>query len=261
MIPEWFVVAAAFVLGLIFGSFGTAFAYRVPRRESLGGRSKCPNCGHTITAAENIPVLSYVLLRGRCRNCGEKISIRYPLIELASGILFALAAWKFGLTMTTIAYAGLFWVLLVLSVIDMEYHLLPNRVVFPAIGVGAALLIADVLIHGRDPGRLVDAAVGALIFSGFLFVVAFIYPAGMGMGDVKLALLLGMFLGYQGGVPLTIVGMFLSFLLGGFLGAVIAVARGGGRKTQISFGEWLAMGTIVAVLFGESLLDWYLSLF
>ncbi|MQA98757.1 MAG: prepilin peptidase [Actinobacteria bacterium] len=265
LIPEWFEVGFAAVLGLIFGSFATAFAYRVPRRESLGGRSKCPNCDTTIRAADNVPVISYLLLRGKCRNCGQVISPRYPLIELTSGALFALAAWKFGPTLTGITYASFFWILLVLTVIDLEFKLLPNRIVFPALYAGWALLVADALLDTGfamgDPAALREAALGAVVFGGFLFLVAFIYPAGMGMGDVKLALVLGSFLGYLGGIGLAVTGMFLSFLFGGFLGALIAVARGGGRKTQIPFGPWLALGTVTAVLFGEGLLDWYLELF
>jgi leader peptidase (prepilin peptidase)/N-methyltransferase len=262
VIPEWLEVVFAAGLGLIFGSFATAFAYRVPRRESMGGRSVCPSCKETIRARDNIPVISYLLLRGKCRNCGEPISVRYPLIELASAILFALAAWKFGLTFRGATYAAFFWVLLVLSVIDLEYKLLPNRIVFPALGAGAVLLIVDaLLVTSAGTDRLLDALIGGLIFGGFLFLVAFIYPAGMGMGDVKLALLLGAMLGYSGGIGLTVMGMFLSFLFGGFLGALIAVARGGGRKTQIPFGPWLALGTVTAVLCGEPLLDWYLGIF
>lgn len=265
MMPEWFEITFAAILGLLFGSFATAFAYRVPRHESLGGRSKCPNCNTTVRAADNIPVISYLLLRGKCRNCGKPISVRYPLIELASGALFALAAWKFELTLTGLAYAGFFWVLLVLTVIDLEFKLLPNRVVFPALYAGWAFLIADALLDtsfsSGHPGALRDAGLGAAAFAGFLFLVAFIYPAGMGMGDVKLAILLGSFLGYVGGIGLTVTGMFLSFLFGGFLGALIAVARGGGRKTQIPFGPWLALGTVTSVLLGQGLLDWYLQLF
>ena len=114
------LIAPATVLGLIFGSFATAVAYRVPRRETLSGRSKCPNCGATITAAHNIPLLSYVVQRGRCVSCGERISVRYPLIEASSGCLFALAAWKFGGTVAAVAYAAFFWVLLVLTVVDLQ---------------------------------------------------------------------------------------------------------------------------------------------
>lgn len=276
MIPEWFEITFAAILGLIFGSFATVFTYRPPwgdaeKRstvrlgEVLGGRSKCPNCGITIGAVDNIPLLSYLLLRGKCRNCGQPISIRYPLIELASGVLFAVAAWKFGLTLRGAAYAMFFWTLLALSVVDLQYKVLPNRIVFPALIGGWALLIVDAFVGSGlgdfQGGMLLDAAIGAAIFGGFLFIVAFIYPAGMGMGDVKLALLLGSYLGYIGGIGLTITGMFLSFLLGGFLGALIAVARGGGRKTQIPFGPWLALGTVTAVAIGGALLDWYLQLF
>ena len=271
MIPEWFEVTLAAILGLMFGSFATVFTYRPPwgdaeerakvrLREVLGGRSRCPNCGTTIRAYDNIPVVSYLLLRGRCRNCGQPIAARYPMIELGSGILFALAAWKFGLTLIGAAFAFFFWALLVLSVIDIQHKVLPNRIVFPAIVGGGALLVADAIIRVGDVDPLVDAAIGAAIFGGFLFLVAFIYPAGMGMGDVKLALLLGSFLGYIGGIGLTITGMFMSFLFGGLLGALIALARGGGRKTQIPFGPWLALGTVTAVVAGQPILDWYVGI-
>jgi leader peptidase (prepilin peptidase) / N-methyltransferase len=253
------VIVGAGILGLIFGSLGTVAAYRIPERQSIvTGRSRCPHCGRTITASENIPVLSYLMQGGRCRHCGEKISIRYPLIELATGALFALAVWKFGLTSEAALYAAFFWVLIVLSVIDLEHRLLPNRVVYPATVVGWIGLIAVALVDG-DADRLLDAAIGALIFGGFLFVCAFLYPAGMGGGDVKLGFLLGTFLGYQGGAGLALVGMFLSFLIGAVFGIGAVLARRAGRKSMVPFGPFLAFGTVLTVLWGGGLLDWYLD--
>ena len=247
------------ILGLIFGSFATAVAYRVPRRESIvTGRSKCPNCGRQIGAFENIPVVSWIVLRGRCKNCGEKISARYPLTEIATGLLFALAAWKFGLTVTAVVYAGFFWSLVVLTVIDLEHKLLPNRIVYPTFLAGWAGLAAAAVVDS-DLGRLRSAAFGMLIFGGFLFVVAFIYPAGMGGGDWKLAFALGAFLGYAGGTGLVPVGMFISFVLGGVIGLVVMAATGRGRKMQIPFGPFLAGGTIIAIAVGQRLLDAYLD--
>lgn len=247
------------VVGLIFGSFGTVVAHRVPRGESIvTGRSRCPSCGHTIGAVENIPVFSYLLQRGRCRHCGAPISVRYPLLELASGLLFATAAWKFGASLETVLYAAFFWVLIVLTAVDLEHKLLPNKIVFPSLIVsGVGLTVAAVL---RDaPGRLEGAALGALIFGGFLFVVAFIYPAGMGGGDVKLGFVLGMFLGYLGGWGLVLTGMFLAFLLGGVGGIVVMLALGGSRKTQVPFGPFLALGTVLGIVVGQRLLDAYLG--
>jgi leader peptidase (prepilin peptidase)/N-methyltransferase len=254
------IIAFAFVLGLIFGSFATVAAYRIPRRESfLSGRSKCPNCGRTITALENIPVLSYVLLRGRCRGCGSRISIRYPLIELATGTLFALSVLKFGLSVEAVLFAALFWVLVVLTVIDLEHRLLPNRVVYPAFVVGWVALIAIALVHDV-PERLVDGAVGAIVFGGFFFLVAFLFPAGMGGGDVKLGFVLGTFLGYLDGIGLVLVGMFLAFLLGSIVGVGLVIFAGKGRKTMVPFGPFLSLGSILAVFVGRPLVDGYLRL-
>lgn len=254
------VVAFTGILGLIFGSFGTVAAWRIPRRESIvAGRSRCPSCGNTITAIENVPVLSWVFLRGRCRHCGNPISVRYPLIELTTGILFALAAAKFGWSVETFVFAAFFWVLVVLTVIDLDHKLLPNRVVYPAFVVGWAGLVAAAIADGTTD-RLLDAAIGAGIFGGTFFVIALVAPRGMGFGDVKLAFVLGTFLGYTrlGLVPL---GMFLAFLSGAVTGVAVMLRGRGGRKMQIPFGPFLALGTVVAIFAGDPLLDAYLGLF
>ena len=258
--PFWiFYLTAAGILGLIFGSFATAVAYRLPRDESIStGRSKCPNCGNTITAIQNIPFFSYVVLRGRCKHCGERISIRYPLIELATALLFLAAAWKFEVSAEAVIYAGFFWALVVLTVIDLEYKLLPNKIVFPTF-IAGWLALAIAALAGGDAGRLLDAAIGAAIFGGFFFLVAFIYPAGMGGGDVKLAFVLGTFLGYAGGPGVVLVGMFLSFLLGAIIGVIVMKATGGDRKKQVPFGPFLALGTILAIFCGRGILDAYLG--
>ncbi|MEA2461625.1 MAG: leader peptidase (prepilin peptidase) / N-methyltransferase [Actinomycetota bacterium] len=246
------------ILGFIFGSFATVAAYRIPRKESLGGRSKCPECGRMIPAWENIPVFGYLFLRGKCHGCGKRISIRYPLIELGTGLLFGLAAWKFGFTPEAFLYAALFWTLVVLSVIDLEHQLLPNRIIYPAFVVGWVGLIAAALADG-EPHRLFTAAMGALIFGGFFFVVAFIVPAGMGMGDVKLGFVLGTFVGYLGAPGLVLLAMFLAFLTGGLIGIFTLLFRGGDRKTMLPFGPFLALGSVVAIFWGQRILDAYLG--
>jgi leader peptidase (prepilin peptidase)/N-methyltransferase len=196
------------------------------------------------------------MLRGRCRGCGTRISVRYPLIELATGTLFALAAWKFALTVTGAVFAAFFWVLVVLTVIDLEHKLLPNRVVYPAFVAGWAGLTLAAAVDS-DLDRLTDAALGALIFGGFFFLVAFAYPAGMGGGDVKLAFVLGTFLGYLGAPGVVLVGMFLSFLIGAVGGALAMALTGTGRKTQIPFGPFLAVGSVISVFVGERIAGWY----
>jgi leader peptidase (prepilin peptidase) / N-methyltransferase len=252
-------VILALLLGLIFGSFGTVAAHRIPRRETIvTGRSKCPNCGRQIKAHENIPVVSYLVLRGRCPGCGTRISLRYPLTELATAVLFALSVVKFDVTVTAAVYAGFFWVLVVLTVIDLEHKLLPNRVVYPTFVAGWAGLVTAALIDG-DTARLRSAALGAVVFGGFFFVVAFIYPAGMGGGDVKLAFVLGTFVGYAGGVGAVLAGMFFSFLLGGVIGIIAMRISGKGRKTQIPFGPFLAAGSVIAVFLGERIAEGYVE--
>ncbi|MDQ3876845.1 MAG: prepilin peptidase [Actinomycetota bacterium] len=256
--------------GLLFGSFATAAAHRLKPRipsdtsevvaQSLAtDRSRCPRCGKVISWYDNIPVVSYLILRGRCRNCGQKISIRYPIIELVTALLFAGAAWRYGLTLHAAVYAGLFWTLVVLTAIDIDTHKLPSRIIYPAFAVAVVGFVAVAAIDD-NLGRLPKAGIGALMFGGFLFIVAFVYPAGMGLGDVRLGFLLGLFLGYQGGPGLTGTGMFLSFLLGGVGGVVTLVARKGDRKTALAFGPYLALGTVVAIFVGQRLLDAYLNL-
>lgn len=264
------VAAIAGVFGLIFGSFATAAAYRLKPRpegdanEAVPGslakdRSRCPHCGHVIAAYDNIPVVSYLVLRGRCRHCDKKISARYPVMELVTGLLFAGAAWRYGVTLHAAVYAGFFWTLVVLTAIDIDTKKLPSKIIYPAFITAVAGLVAVAAIDDAFH-KLVGAALGAVMFGGFLFIVAFIYPAGMGLGDVRLAFLLGLFLGYQGGPGLTGTGMFLSFLLGGIGGILTAVVLKGGRKTALAFGPYLALGTVVAIFVGQRLLDAYLNL-
>ena len=254
-----YVIFVATLAGLIFGSFASVVAHRIPRRESIGGRSMCVHCGHVITASENVPLLSYLLQRGRCRHCGARISGRYPLVELTTGILFALTAWKFGVTLEAVVYAAFFWVLVVLSVIDLEHHKLLNVIVLPSFVVGW-LCLAAVSVVQQDAGSLKDAAVGAAIFGGFIFALHFAYPAGMGGGDWKLAFVLGTFLGFLGAPGIVVIGMFLSFFVGSIMGVITLVKNGGGRKTQVPFGPSLAAGTALAIFLGHPLLDAYLRL-
>lgn len=254
------MIVVAALLGLIFGSFASVVAYRVPRRESfVRGRSRCPRCGHELGARENVPVVSFVLQRARCLHCGERIAPRYVLVELTTAALFALAAWRFGPSVTAAVYAAFFWVLVVLSVIDLDHHLLPTRVVYPALVTGWVALITVALAVG-EPGRLRGALVGAAIFGGFIFVLAFVYPAGMGGGDARLAFVLGTFLGYVGAPGVVLVGMFLSFLVGSLLGIGAMVITGEGRKMRVPFGPSLAAGTVIAILVGQPLLGAYLRL-
>ena len=160
--------------------------------------------------------------------------------------------------MRALAFAGLFWVLVVLTVIDFEHKLLPTRVIYPSLITGWVLLGVDALVRD-DIGRLLDALIGMAIFGGFFFTVAFLVPRGMGMGDVRLALLLGTFVGYLGGAGLVLLAMFMSFLTGAVIGVIVAAVTKGGRKMKIPFGPFLALGTLIAIFVGRPILDAYLG--
>jgi leader peptidase (prepilin peptidase)/N-methyltransferase len=242
--------------GLVLGSFANVVVHRLPRKESIvRPASRCPSCGTPIAPRDNVPVLSWLVLRGRCRHCRNPISWRYPAIELLTGLLFALA----GLRLpgeALVAYLPFFWVLVVLSFIDLEHKILPNKIVLPSIAAGGALLgVAAAAGPGLD-AWLRAAAGGAVGFAAFL-ALALVYPAGMGMGDVKLSALLGMFLGYLGWGRV-FVGFFAGFFAGAVGGLLLVVAGRGGRKTQVPFGPYLAFGAAVGVLFGGPIVEAWL---
>ena len=209
---------------------------------------------------ENVPLFSYLFLGGRCRGCKNRISIRYPILEGLTGALFGLAAAKFGITFFTAVLCAFFWSLVVLTFIDLEHKKLPNKITLPTFFIGIALLVFDALLRG-EPRDLLGALIGVAIFGGLFEVIGFIKPSGMGGGDIKLAYSLGMFLGYLGGAAVTLVGMFLSFLSGALIGVILLVLSRGDRKTQIPFGPFLALGTVLAIFFGRSIADLYLGSF
>jgi len=249
---------AAGLGGLILGSFANVLVHRVPKKESIvRPGSRCPSCGTPLAARDNIPVLSWVLLRGRCRHCRAPISVRYPLVELLTGLLFALTVLRIPNEQDWIAYLPLAWVLVVLAFIDLEHKILPNRIVIPSIGSMAALLGVAAWL---GPSELSDwgraLAAGAVSFLAF-FVLALISPRGMGMGDVKLAAVLGMALGYFSW-PDVFVGFFLAFAAGAVGGIALIVAKRGGLRSEVPFGPWLALGTMIGVLWGGPLVKLWL---
>ena len=251
-------IVAAAVGGAILGSFANVVIYRVPRRESIvRPGSRCPSCGTALGAADNVPILSWVFLRGRCRHCGARISVRYPLVEIVTAGLFAAGAARIEPATDLIAYLPLFWVLVVLSAIDIDSKLLPNRIVVPSIGVMAVLLGSAAALGPGGGAWLRALGGGAAAFAGML-VIALISPRGMGMGDVKLAAVLGMALGYLGWAEI-FVGFFLSFLAGAVGGILLILARRGGMKSEIPFGPYLALGTVLAILWGEGLANAWLG--
>ncbi|HWW91282.1 MAG TPA: prepilin peptidase [Solirubrobacteraceae bacterium] len=241
------------LLGAMFGSFLNVVAYRLPRHESLvAPASRCPKCAAPIKPYDNVPIVSWLLLRGRCRNCAAAISPRYPLVEALTAALCVGAVLThesaIGIAMSVVL------ILLVIpaALIDLEHRIIPNRLT--ALGAALALVIGLALDPGGEPERLIAAAAAG----GFLLVAALAYPGGMGMGDVKLAGVLGLLLG-RAVAPAILVALLSGVLLGVFL-----IARKGarqGRKTAVPFGPFLALGGLVAVFAGPAIVDLYVNHF
>jgi len=244
-------LAGAF--GLILGSFLNVVAYRLPRGESLAApASRCPGCDTPIKPYDNIPVLSWLLLRGRCRSCGTGIAWRYPLVELATALLMALTVIVVGTDADV--WLGLAFVLLLVpvAVIDIDFRIIPNKLM-----IAGAIAAPAILVVTR-PDAIPEHLIAAFAAGGFLLAAAIAYPSGMGMGDVKLAFVIGLFLGREVGVA-----MLVALLAGSIVGIAIMARKGAaeGRKTAIPFGPFLAFGGIVGLLAGEPVIDWYLRTF
>jgi leader peptidase (prepilin peptidase)/N-methyltransferase len=243
-------VAFAALGGLIVGSFLNVVAYRLPRGESLASPgSRCPSCGIPVRPYDNVPVIGWLALRGRCRSCGEKISMRYPLVEATTAVL-AVAVVLVTHSVHDAALGLLLVAILVpIALIDFDHRIIPNKITLPAavaaLGIGLATKPAGV------PEQLIAGAAAG----GFLLVFALAYPRGMGMGDVKLAGVLGLCLGREAAVA-----MFAGVLAGALVGAVVMARVGSkeGRKTAVPFGPFLALGGIVGLLAGGPIVHWYL---
>jgi leader peptidase (prepilin peptidase)/N-methyltransferase len=284
----WFYYLAAVLLGLAFGSFFNVAIYRLPIDDSLGKRSRCPSCGSLIKWYDNVPVLSFVVLRGRCRNCGDPISWRYPVVEAATALLFALIYWwsisvvpeildiPAGSAFQPELILGLVLVsvLVIISGVDIMRGIIPNK----AILAGLVLLTPTVValgIYRGEPWRIGAAAATAMAGGAFFLLMGLLYgylfmrtegereddavPTGIGMGDVKLMLVTGLALGYFRWYFL-IVHVFLAALLGSLALIPLKVLSGKGRKDRIPFGPFLAAGAVVALVGGQQLADFYLRL-
>jgi leader peptidase (prepilin peptidase)/N-methyltransferase len=247
------LVIAAALVGLLVGSFLNVVAHRLPRGESLvHPRSRCPGCGAPIAAYDNVPVLSWLLLRGRCRHCGEPISARYPLVELTTAVLYALVVVAKDDALDVALGLLLVTALVPITLIDLELRLIPNRITLPA--AVAAVVAAVILDVGFVPEQLIAGAAAG----GFFLLAAVAYPRGMGMGDVKLAGMLGLYLG-RAVAP----AIFAGLIAGVLVGAVVIARKGAreGRKTAVPFGPFLALGGLVGLFFGDAIVDAYLDRF
>jgi len=236
-------------LGLVLGSFLNVVAHRLPRRESIvTPRSRCPSCETPVASYDNIPVLSWLLLRGRCRHCQSSISARYPLIEAGTAALLVLVLVVLGAGEHLWLALPFVALLVAVAAIDLEHRIIPNRLLAPA---AAYALVAGLAV---DPGGVPEQLIAGLGAGGFLLAAALAYPGGMGMGDVKLAGVMGLFLG-RAVAPALLVGM----VAGALVGAVIIARKGAreGRKTAVPFGPFLALGGVVALLAGDDIVGWY----
>ncbi|MBI5787669.1 MAG: prepilin peptidase [Candidatus Schekmanbacteria bacterium] len=249
---------AFFGFGMLIGSFLNVCIYRMPKGESLAfPASHCPQCQTALHFYDNIPVLSYLFLRGKCRFCKAPISEQYPLVELLTGLLFMLTVLRFGFSLSVPVYATLQAILIVAIFVDAAHMIIPDKITIPGIIIG---FLASFL--PRHPVSWQNSLLGILVAGGFLYLVAvlsvvILKKEGMGGGDIKLAAAIGAFLGWQRS--------FLAVMLGAFLGSVVGIAliliRRKGRKEYIPFGPFLACGAIISLYWGNELIDWYLSFF
>ena len=241
-------LAFAAPFGLIIGSFLNVVAYRLPRGESLvAPGSHCPGCDAPIKPWDNVPLLSWLFLRGRCRHCSERISPRYPLVELATGAVFAAVAVARGIDLDLIVLLPFAAMLIAVADIDLEHRIVPNKILLPMAvwGVGASAVVR--------PGTLPELLIAGAAAFAFLLVAALIHPGGMGMGDVKLAGVMGLYLG-AGVAP----ALLVAFLSGSVVGVAVMLRHGAkGRKKAVPFAPFLALGGVVALLAGAQLVHLY----
>lgn len=250
------VVVGSGLFGLAVGSFLNVVIYRVPRKESVvTPRSRCPSCETQLSALDNVPLVSWLVLRGRCRTCRTPISARYPLVELLTGVAFAVMAARLGAVAALPAFLVFTAALIAVSAIDLEHFIIPNAVVYPTLSICVPLLVGAAAVDHRWL-PLARAAAGAGIAFGLLLLIHLISPRGMGFGDVRLAAVLGLFLGWLG-LGHVFVGLFLAFLLASAVGIGLLATKRRTRKDPVPFGPFLAAGAYLAVLVGHTLLRWY----
>lgn len=242
-----------FILGLILGSFLNVCIYRIPREESISfPPSHCTNCGNRIKWYDLVPILSYLILKGECRYCREKISFRYPLIELITGVLFIAIYIKFGLSLEFIKFAILICFLLVIGIIDFTTTDVYSKTTYLGIAFGTILLIINLVYFSGGPlNFLLGGAIGA-----FVIAIIILLTKEMGWGDAEICGMCGLFLGWR----LTIFMLFISFILGGLIGTILVITKKKSRKDYISFGPYIAIASAVSIFIGNSAMAWYLGI-
>lgn len=252
----YFILSTVFVLGAVIGSFLNVCIYRIPAGKSIvTPASSCPSCGDKIRWFQNIPIFSFLLLRGKCAGCGQKISLRYPLIEAITGGLFVLVLYSFGLSLSTPIYWIFVAALVVITFIDLDHQIIPDVISLPGIVVGFACSFAIPWVGW------IDSLLGILLGGGLLLAIAWCYQIltkreGMGGGDIKLLAMLGAFMGWKAIFPV----VFLSSLMGSIVGVPLILFRGEDTRFAVPFGPFLSLGAVFYLFWGPDLLRWYFSL-
>jgi leader peptidase (prepilin peptidase)/N-methyltransferase len=251
---NYFIV---FIFGAVIGSFLNVCIYRIPRNISLVvPSSRCVSCNLSIKPWDNIPILSYVFLGGKCRNCKEKISIRYPIVEALNAFFYIFVSWRYGLGWDFIIFCMICSSLIVIAFIDIDFQIIPDRITLVGIPIG--LIAGSFILH--DPFMrmsqlgYVASIIGFFTGGGLFYLIAVLSKGGMGGGDIKMMAMIGAFMGWKSVLLTT----FLGSLTGSFLGIFLILFKGKGRKAKIPFGPFLAFGAIITIFYGQELLDWYL---
>jgi leader peptidase (prepilin peptidase) / N-methyltransferase len=242
---------SVFVFGLIVGSFCNVVIYRLPQGKSIvTPGSQCRSCGHSVRPWDNIPLLSYFLLKGQCRFCKEPISARYPVVEFISGILFVCLYFKFGFSLLFAVYSLITSALLIVALIDFDHKIIPNIITLPGMVIGLSL--SPWALPITPLGSLLGLLIGGTLF----YLIALVSKGGMGGGDIKLIAMIGAFLGWQG----ALFTIFSGALLGSLVGVMLMLLGRKGRKDKVPFGPFLSGGAMLFMLSGDALIHWYLNL-
>ncbi len=251
-----------FMFGLIIGSFLNVCIYRLPREMSIiRPPSACPQCKNQVKPWDNIPLISYIMLKGKCRYCGERISIRYPMVELLNGIFYLLIFYSFGLGWHLLPLCAFVSAMIVITFIDLEFQIIPDVITLPGIAVGvisSSLLLPDPLFNINQSGILagfLNSLSGLLLGGGLFFLIALLSRGGMGGGDIKMMAMVGAFIGWKGVLLVT----FIGSLTGSIVGIFLMLLKGKDRKTKVPFGPFLALGSVITLFFGGKIISWYLG--
>ena len=248
-----------FIFGTLFGSFLNCLIYRLEIGKRPTGNSFCPKCKHQLSVLDLVPIFSYLLLRGKCRYCGEKISIQYPLVEIFTGLFFLIGFVSYPIQLTVLSVLGfafllvIFLLLIVIFVYDLKHYIIPNKIIYPALLFAVFYqFIANGLNFNTN--FLIALLSGLIAFLFFLSIYLITKGKGIGFGDVRYAGFMGVFLSF----PSILAGLFLSFFIGAIIGIVLIISKEKSRKDMVPFGPFLVLGTFLAYFFGEILIEWYL---